>query len=67
MTIDLNKRETIISVRGLTKHFNGGDLQALRGVDTDIHRGEVLVVIGIGGSYLGADPQAAAKAPSCGA
>ena len=50
MTIDLNKRETIISVRGLTKHFNGGDLQALRGVDTDIHRGEVLVVIGPSGS-----------------
>ena len=50
MTTEKNTGEVIISVRGLTKHFNGGDLQALRGVDTDIHRGEVLVVIGPSGS-----------------
>ena len=50
MTTEITSNEVIISVRGLTKHFNGGDLQALRGVDTDIHRGEVLVVIGPSGS-----------------
>ena len=33
------ENETIISVRNLAKHFNGGELQALRGVDVDIHRG----------------------------
>ena len=50
MTTEKRKNEVIISVRGLTKHFNGGDLQALRGVNADIHRGEVLVVIGPSGS-----------------
>ena len=50
MTTDKQSGEVLISVRGLTKHFNGGDLQALGGVDTDIHRGEVLVVIGPSGS-----------------
>ncbi|MCR5566846.1 MAG: amino acid ABC transporter ATP-binding protein [Clostridiales bacterium] len=40
----------MISVRGLEKHFKGGDIKALNGVDTDIHRGEVLVVIGPSGS-----------------
>ena len=42
--------DAIISVRNLTKHFNGGDLQALRGVDVDIRKGEVVVVIGPSGS-----------------
>lgn len=42
--------ETIISVRGLEKHFGGGKLRALRGVDADIRRGEVVVVIGPSGS-----------------
>ena len=50
MTTENKSNEVIISVRGLTKHFNGGELKALRGVDTDIHRGEVLVVIGPSGS-----------------
>ena len=50
MTTEKRKNEVIISVQGLTKHFNGGDLQALRGVNADIHRGEVLVVIGPSGS-----------------
>ena len=42
--------ECVISVRNLEKHFNGGELKALRGVSTDVHRGEVLVVIGPSGS-----------------
>ena len=50
MTTDLKKRDVIISVRGLEKHFKGGDIKALNGVSTDIHRGEVLVVIGPSGS-----------------
>ncbi len=50
MTTENKTGEAIISVRGLTKHFNGGDVQALCGVDADVHRGEVLVVIGPSGS-----------------
>ena len=42
--------ETIISVRNLEKHFKGGEIKALNGVDADIHRGEVVVVIGPSGS-----------------
>ncbi|MBQ3279582.1 MAG: amino acid ABC transporter ATP-binding protein [Clostridia bacterium] len=40
----------MISVQKLEKHFNDGELKALRGVDADIHRGEVVVVIGPSGS-----------------
>ncbi len=42
--------DTIISVRNLEKHFNGGELKALNGITTDIKRGEVVVVIGPSGS-----------------
>ena len=42
--------DTIISVRGLEKHFNDGKLKALQGVDADIRKGEVVVVIGPSGS-----------------
>ncbi len=42
--------DNIISVKGLEKHFNKGELKALRGVDADIRRGEVVVVIGPSGS-----------------
>ena len=45
MTTDI-----IISVKGLEKHFDEGKLKALRGVDADIKRGEVVVVIGPSGS-----------------
>ncbi|MFR2496666.1 MAG: amino acid ABC transporter ATP-binding protein, partial [Christensenellales bacterium] len=38
----------MISVKGLKKHF--GKLQVLKGVDIDIHSGEVVVVIGPSGS-----------------
>ena len=40
----------LISVRGLEKHFDGGSLKALQGVSADIHKGEVVVVIGPSGS-----------------
>ena len=50
MTTELKNNEVIISVRGLEKHFGGGKIRALDGVDTDIHKGEVLVVIGPSGS-----------------
>ena len=45
MTTDI-----LISVRGLEKHFDDGKLKALRGVNADIKRGEVVVVIGPSGS-----------------
>ena len=50
MTTKLQNNDVIISVKGLEKHFKGGDIKALNGVDADIHRGEVLVVIGPSGS-----------------
>ncbi len=42
--------ENVIEVRGLEKHFNEGKLKALQGVDADVRRGEVMVVIGPSGS-----------------
>ena len=42
--------ENVIEVRGLEKHFNEGKLKALQGVDTEVRRGEVMVVIGPSGS-----------------
>ncbi len=39
----------IISVRGLKKHFNRGKIKALNGVDLDVKRGEVIVIIGPSG------------------
>ena len=44
------KSDILISVQKLEKHFNDGELKALRGVDADIHRGAVVVVIGPSGS-----------------
>ena len=42
--------DNIIQVRGLKKHYFGGEVKALDGIDTDIRRGEVVVVIGPSGS-----------------
>ena len=42
--------EKLIQVKDLQKHFKGGEIKALDGVTTDIHRGEVVVVIGPSGS-----------------
>ena len=48
MNVDQNK--IIIKVENLQKHFNGGSLKALNGVNAEIHKGEVVVVIGPSGS-----------------
>lgn len=42
--------DNIIQVRGLKKHYRGGKIRALDGIDIDIKRGEVVVVIGPSGS-----------------
>jgi len=42
--------DILIDVKGLEKHFKGGNIKALDGVDAQIHRGEVVVVIGPSGS-----------------
>ena len=42
--------DNIISVRGLKKHYNKGVVKALDGVDADIRKGEVVVIIGPSGS-----------------
>ena len=42
------KNDVVIHVEGLKKNF--GSLEVLKGVDMDIHRGEVVVVIGPSGS-----------------
>lgn len=40
--------EALLQVRGLKKHF--GHLEVLQGIDIDIHKGEVVAVIGPSGS-----------------
>ncbi|MBQ1399732.1 MAG: amino acid ABC transporter ATP-binding protein, partial [Lachnospiraceae bacterium] len=42
--------EVLISVSGLKKHYNDGAVKALDGVDAEIRKGEVVVVIGPSGS-----------------
>ena len=42
--------DKIIEVIGLKKHYNGGAIKALNGIDVTINRGEVVVVIGPSGS-----------------
>ena len=42
--------DNIISVKGLKKHYNGGEVKALDGINIDISRGEVVVIIGPSGS-----------------
>jgi len=42
--------DTLIKVSGLRKYFKGGEIRALDGIDTQVRRGEVVVVIGPSGS-----------------
>ena len=42
--------DILIKAIGLKKHYNGGGIKALDGVDMEIHRGEVVVIIGPSGS-----------------
>ena len=42
--------DVLISVQGLEKYFLGGKIRALDVITTDIHKGEVVVVIGPSGS-----------------
>ena len=42
--------DNIIEVRGLKKYYLGGQVKALDGIDADIKKGEVVVVIGPSGS-----------------
>ena len=42
--------DNLIEVRDLKKHYNGGAIKALDGISVDIHRGDVMVVLGPSGS-----------------
>ena len=42
--------EALIQVRGLKKHYNHGKIKARDGIDIDINKGDVMVVIGPSGS-----------------
>ena len=42
--------KVLIQVQGLKKHYNGGEVKALDGVDCEVRQGEVLVIIGPSGS-----------------
>ncbi len=46
--MSLANNEVLIQVKGLEKHFK--HVQVLKGIDIDIHKGEVVAVIGPSGS-----------------
>ena len=50
MKTNVAESDSIIRVCGLKKHYRGGLIKALDGVDASIKRGEVVVVIGPSGS-----------------
>jgi len=47
-----NSRETVLKVEGVTKDYKMGEVtvQALRGVDFEVYRGEFMVILGPSGS-----------------
>ena len=46
----MNANETLIKVDNLQKYYKGGEIKALDGINTEIKKGEVVVVIGPSGS-----------------
>ena len=44
------KNDILISVRDLKKYYKGDKIKALDGISNDIHRGEVVCIIGPSGS-----------------
>ena len=46
----MTNADVLIQVKGLKKHYNHGKIKALDGIDIDINRGDVMVVIGPSGS-----------------
>ena len=44
----MSDKDVMISIRGLHKHF--GNLEVLKGIDLDVHRGEKAVILGPSGS-----------------
>ena len=46
----MNANTPYITIKGLKKHYKGGEIRALDGIDCTINRGEVLVIIGPSGS-----------------
>ncbi|MBB3182756.1 putative ABC transport system ATP-binding protein [Halomonas fontilapidosi] len=47
-----NDRDVVLATRGLTRHYRMGEvtIQALRGVDLELHRSELIVMLGASGS-----------------
>ena len=46
----MNDKSLIIKTQGLKKYYNGDSIKALDGIDLDIYKGEVIVIIGPSGS-----------------
>ena len=45
----MNDRPTLIRIRGLARSFEKGRINALNGVDLDVHDGEFVAIVGPSG------------------